>query len=481
MKSLQYSNDSQQSVKIGDTDTTIKLLFNKDNQVVDLTAASSINLKVADSQHAYIKTVSIDISNQSDLANGYLTVDLNDALISGLPSGTYYFEMWVNIDNETEIYPDSGFKSFVIKNNIEQGSSSYTTITLNDISAKLTETANTLQANVEQSIKDEISNGDFKGDKGDPGNTGNGIASIATTYGVSSDVNTQPTSWNATIPPYSSDEGFYWIKVTISMTDGTSYNYVQNSNFEDLVAKANQMQGDIDTVSANLAELIQLQNQNAIGKEMYTAYANDEVGTNFTNALNPNLLTGTSDWSGTAWYAGLSSAFKNGTTYQGLTVIERKGAWNMPYQIYTVSTAGVYTFSVWVKQSLDGVETHKIAYVNGSFVDSTIITSKAFDWTRITITMKSLNVGDKIQCRVETNGTGDLFVAGYKLEKGSVATPYIPNIADSNYLSSFFKYKGIGLLNSTSYSDYDWSQSDEFRDFKEQQLTNAILALGGTV
>lgn len=554
MKSVQYSDDSPSTYKIGDTTTVFKVSLINDEETVDLSTAESIEVKVADATRQFIK------SFEATADNNVIEINFNN-LLGQIPSGLYLYEINVNFSNgDVAIYPDTKPMAFQVYGNLEDGAKSISFISAGEWENRFSElqnnvntavdTVNNQADSVEQglskidtatqnavsatdnandivaTVKSDLANGAFngpkgdqgiqgiqgiqgekgdkgatgeqgiqgvqgakgdtgeqgiqgtKGNKGDPGNTGNGISSIVTQYGVSSDVNTQPTSWSATIPPYSSDAPFYWTKITFNMTDGTSYVSVQNSNFEDIVAKANQMQGDIDTANANLTELIQLQNQNAIGKKIYTAYADDEVGTNFTNALNPNLLTGTSDWSGT--WTNLSGFSKNGT-YNGLTILERKYAWNGAYQAYTIQTAGVYTFSAWVKQSVNGIQTGLYAYINGVSQSGTWYPTNNFDWTRVSFTFKSLKVGDIVIARIEINGTGDLEIAGYKLEKGSVATPYIPNIADSNYLASFPKYRGIAMLNSSVYTDYTWSQSDEYRDYKEQQLQNAITMLGGTV
>lgn len=744
-KELNYLENSPQSIKVGDTDTNIYLSLSINKLPQNLSLATSIKFKIADSSSNYIKSVDIDIPNNIDGIKGHLTIPLT-SIVSDLPSGLYYFEVWVVANNNTDIYPDTDFKSFTINNNIEQGSSSYTTITLQDfetkfqalsdsanalitqakttdansqasltsanqalqlvqstndsISGKLTdidtaitsantavdsvnkslanseetinnkfaEAENTLDESMSGLLSQYVKSGDFTGDKGD---TGNGISSIVTTYGVSSDVNTQPTSWNTTIPSYSSDEGFYWIKVTISMTDGTSYSYVQNSNFEDTVAKTKQMQSDVDaiiseattatqntndaienannivatvksdlangafigakgdkgdqgiqgiqgiqgekgdkgdtgeqgiqgvqgakgdtgeqgiqgiqgikgdigntgngissiviqygvssdvntqptswsdsipsyssdtpfyfikntfnmtdgtsyesiqnsnfedivakttqiqsdvdTANANLTELIQLQNQNAIGKKIYTAYADDESGTNFTNALNPNLLQASGNYQSATDLSsagGISTNPVFSQTYNStdkaiiITKIAATNAqhlgWIIPQGLLVSTT---YTLSVKYKASITSTGVGMQFGYNGNYVVQNVIYQTTTDWVtaKITFTTRTANTNNSAGVNAIWFSSTDFAVGDYievqwvKLELGSVATSWIPNIADSAYLSSFPKYRGIAMLNSSVYTDYTWSQSDEYRDYKEQQLQNAITTLGGTV
>lgn len=48
-------------------------------------------------------------------------------------------------------------------------------------------------------------------------------------------------------------------------------------------------------------------------------------------------------------------------------------------------------------------------------------------------------------------------------------------------LNAYPKYKGLAVDLLDNEADYLWQQSDEYRDYKEEQLKQAILALGGTV
>lgn len=116
MKELEYTSDSPQSIKVGDTDTDIYLAVTKDETPVNLSLATSIMFKVADSTNTFIKSVDIDIPD-STVEVGCLDVPLSTNT-SELTSGLYYFEVWVVTNGKTDIYPSEGFKSFTINDNI---------------------------------------------------------------------------------------------------------------------------------------------------------------------------------------------------------------------------------------------------------------------------------------------------------------------------------------------------------------------------
>lgn len=72
------------------------------------------------------------------------------------------------------------------------------------------------------------------------------------------------------------------------------------------------------------------------------------------------------------------------------------------------------------------------------------------------------------------------FYSRLKIEPGSTATPYMPSSSEVT-LKDYPTHRGIGVLDSTDPMDYQWEQSDTYRDYKEQQLKTAIIALGGSL
>ena len=72
---------------------------------------------------------------------------------------------------------------------------------------------------LDEQIIPVISDG-AKGDKGNQGDRGAGISSVTVTYGVSTDVSTQPTSWQTTLPTVA--EGSYlWTRTVTDYTDAS--------------------------------------------------------------------------------------------------------------------------------------------------------------------------------------------------------------------------------------------------------------------
>lgn len=61
----------------------------------------------------------------------------------------------------------------------------------------------------------------IKGDKGEQGETGNGVSSTVVNYGVSTSGTTQPTSWGTSIPSVPSGQ-FLWTRTVMNYTNGTS-------------------------------------------------------------------------------------------------------------------------------------------------------------------------------------------------------------------------------------------------------------------
>lgn len=67
-----------------------------------------------------------------------------------------------------------------------------------------------------------------------------------------------------------------------------------------------------------------------------------------------------------------------------------------------------------------------------------------------------------------------------KIALGSYTSIWTPR-PDEDYEKAHPKWQGIALQSSDDPNDYQWRFSDDYRDFKEEQLKQAIIALGGTV
>lgn len=111
--------------------------------------------------------------------------------------------------------------------------------------------------------------GQIKGDKGDTGATGNGIASTSIVYGKSNSESTQPSTWG--VLPVLSKGDWLWVKTTITYTDSTtsvSYSksyvgtdgedgnsiYVQSATHSGNVTTVVLVDDDGNTTSFNIAD-----------------------------------------------------------------------------------------------------------------------------------------------------------------------------------------------------------------------------------
>ena len=205
-------------------------------------------------------------------------------------------------------------------------------------------------------------------------------------------------------------------------------------------------------------------NDGTDGKTSYThvAWAYSADGTDgFTTVYpNLNLLDDTKDFSG-YWINGES--WINDGTYKGLTVKKRTAQWNGIYKKFTAPKDGVYTFSAYVKSSGNTAKVYRYGGINGQ--DKGEIAkymANDFDWTRDTVTL-NLKVNDTVNVRYEISGAGTdsiLWVAGYKWEQGSTATPYMRSSSEAttaDWPSYIGQYTDFTQANSTNPSAYTWS------------------------
>ncbi|MCG0908675.1 prophage Lp2 protein 53 [Lactiplantibacillus plantarum] len=155
-KTLNFTDTSSQTVKIGDTTTNFTLVCGNDNTAVDLTHATSITVKFGNSS-GYLKSAKIEPSKLTEPTNGEITVGLNADLMKSLPAGGCYIEVWVVDSTGTSIYPSDGSTGFTITNNIQSTTGeTITTIAFDEFVEAMNKAASTIA----------------KGDKGEKGDTG---------------------------------------------------------------------------------------------------------------------------------------------------------------------------------------------------------------------------------------------------------------------------------------------------------------------
>lgn len=154
------------------------------------------------------------------------------------------------------------------------------------------------------------------------------------------------------------------------------------------------------------------------------AYSADGKDRFMTVYPNLNLVDGTKDFSGN--WVNADSWTTNGK-YKGLTVETQNKAWTPISKKFTVSTPGTYTISEYVKNT-GSSPVQSFLNLNGSTVD-TKDNGTNFDWKAASFT-RELSKGDVIALETHNGTTGEISVAGYKVEPGSTATPYMPSASE---------------------------------------------------
>lgn len=192
---------------------------------------------------------------------------------------------------------------------------------------------------------------------------------------------------------------------------------------------------------------------------LHTAYANSADGTDgFTTVYpNLNLLDGTMGFNG-AWEVG-SSVTSDG--FKGNLLVKSQSSSGVGiFKRYIATKDGDYTFSTWVSATA-GQSPSIIIGKNRVQQASVALPNTAFDWFRVTYTLKNVKSGDEITGRIDKFGDvfGKVSVAGHKWEYGSVATPYIPSASEvttADYPKYVGTYVDTNPTSSTDSSKYDW-------------------------
>ena len=234
------------------------------------------------------------------------------------------------------------------------------------------------------------------------------------------------------------------------------------------------------------------------GTITHTAYAYSIDGTDrFTTVYpNLNLLDGTKDFSGT-WTN--SSSWVTDGTYKGLTVKKRTAQWNGIYKTFTAPKDGVYTFSAYIKSSGNAANVYRYGGVNTT--SSQPIIQKQignnFDWTRDNVTL-NLKANDSVWIRYEISGAGTdsiLWVAGYKYESSSIATPPMPSSTEvtnadwPSYIGQYSDFSSTASTDPAKYAPWTIFKGNDGKDglagkdgngIKTTDITYAISTSGTT-
>lgn len=201
---------------------------------------------------------------------------------------------------------------------------------------------------------------------------------------------------------------------------------------DELKNKADQ--SSLDLVTNSVENLSTQVKENADGLKV--SVKKDELGGDVARLLNDktNLLLGTRNFSGDSW-SNKTHWHEEPGYWKGLKVFSSTEMWSGLQYKYEVKQGQQYTFSFWARQEKDnssasivlsesdkGDQGIATPYVRGVHIGT--------EWKRYSLTFQAESDGI-IYPRVEQNVQGNkLYIAGYKLELGSVATPWEPNEAD---------------------------------------------------
>lgn len=223
------------------------------------------------------------------------------------------------------------------------------------------------------------------------------VVTTSVEYAVSNQGTDAPTSgWQNTMP-YVPPANYLWTKNTIYYSDGTkaeSYIAVRYG--------ANGSKGDKGDDGAD--------------------------GASYTE----NLLTNTRLFNGDVW---VNNQYwqDTGEEYQGLKVLCREANGYGIYQKFQAVAGETYTFSAWLKSDGDDARYYFTISGGGVVTPLTKDVPESSEWTRQAVTFKCTQSGE-IACRVQkATGTGMVYIAGYKLERGTnsntVWTPAATEVA----------------------------------------------------
>jgi len=161
----------------------------------------------------------------------------------------------------------------------------------------------------------------------------------------------------------------------------------------------------------------------------------DKVFSNGKQVYGRNLLLDTDFNNLDLWY-GNQYWTKQADKYNGLTVMQTTSDWNGLSQYVKVKTGEVYTFSLYARYASGTGASNMYWLLNANpetgHARAQVSTTNKFvnlsdSWQRVSATT-TITVDGYIRPRIERTANNDnvLQIAGMKLEKGSVVTPWTP-------------------------------------------------------
>ena len=151
---------------------------------------------------------------------------------------------------------------------------------------------------------------------------------------------------------------------------------------------------------------------------------------NLINLFNPNenLIKDSANWGDSNFFNINSSRVTlTNDSYKGLRVIHCTQAWNSPQFKFNIKKGKTYTFSTYAKG-----DQHQSFGIYVIFTGHSQVTNPNYlngpaygvteNWQRYSFTFTALEDAT-INVRFEQATDSNLYLAGYKLEEGSLATP----------------------------------------------------------
>lgn len=190
------------------------------------------------------------------------------------------------------------------------------------------------------------------------------------------------------------------------------------------------------------------------------------------NGGGVNLLKGTADFRPDNLWQPLNAWVRTNETYNGLTIFKGKTTedWNGLCQYYPVKSGETYTFSLNARYESGTGKSFLYIQLNSSQegqYKGTDTTPRSLginlneNWQRYSFTFKASSDG-YIKPRIERGDKNKniLEICGFKLEQGSVATPWTPNPADLATQTAFSELsQSLDGLRSTVGSNHSDLQS----------------------
>lgn len=205
------------------------------------------------------------------------------------------------------------------------------------------------------------------------------IVSSEVEYAEGSSGVTAPTSGWTTKVPYIPPAKYLWTRTTVTYSDGTV------------------------TVGYSVAKF------GSDGKKGDKG----EDG----NSYSGNLLLGSRDFIGEGW-KNLNYWTDTKETYLGCKVMKRELNSYGIYQDYLAEAGTTYTFSAFIKSEGGDIRFYFEVDGGAEITPQQKDIPESSEWTRVAVTVKCTKSG-VIRCRVQKAvGTGAVYVAGYKLERG---------------------------------------------------------------